>query len=189
MSTKRYKGKPQKKMVCANKKQGKPCDCDTREIPVYILEKVAAEVLGLPEFDSDIFMAKVAQIVVPSKNQLIFHLTNGKIITREWKSTAPSDCWTPERRAAQGERAKAMVHTEEMREKRRVNTTAHYAAHPERRQADSERMKKFCAENPEWCKEQGEKLQAAFAAKQKAKKEEGCCNSICSVSNHHFGFL
>jgi hypothetical protein len=63
--------------------------------------------------------------------------------------------------------------TDEIRESRRRTTAAHYAAHPERRQADRNRMKKFCAENPEWCKEQGEKLQAAFAAKQKAKKEEG----------------
>jgi len=27
---------------------------------------------------------------------------------------------------------------------------AHYAAHPERRKADSERMKKVIAENPDW---------------------------------------
>ena len=29
---------------------------------------------------------------------------------------------------------------------------AYYAAHPERRQADRERMKKFMAENPDWDK-------------------------------------
>jgi len=29
---------------------------------------------------------------------------------------------------------------------------AHYVAHPERRKADSERMKKFIAENPDWDK-------------------------------------
>jgi DNA invertase Pin-like site-specific DNA recombinase len=171
--TKHYKGTKTKVMQCANKKHGKQCDCDTREIPESILEKISAEVLGLSEFDGDVFLAKVKQIVVPSRNQLVFHLSNGKTITREWESTARTDCWTPERRAAQGERAKAMIITEEIREKRRIKTTAHYAAHPERRQADSDRMKKFCAENPEWGKKQNERMIARIAEIQAEKKDGG----------------
>ena len=52
------------------------------------------------------------------------------------------------------------VVSELTRQKRREATSAHYAAHPERRKADSERMKQFCAENPDWCKAQSERLTA-----------------------------
>jgi hypothetical protein len=145
---------------CGNKKHGKPCDCDTRQIPEKVLETVTAEVLGLAEFDAHIFHEKIRQIVVPSKNTLVFHFNNGKTVTREWKSTANKDSWTPERRAAQAERAKALVVTDEMREARRRATKAHYAAHPERREADRERMRKFVAENPELAKKWSERLTA-----------------------------
>ena len=71
-------------MICANKKKGIPCDCGTSEIPESILESVTAEVLGLAEFDAEVFKAKVKQIVVPKNKTLVYHLTNGKTVTREW---------------------------------------------------------------------------------------------------------
>jgi len=147
-------------MQCANKKHGKPCDCDTRQIPEKVLEAVTAEVLGLAEFDASIFHEKIRQIVVPSKNILIFHFSNGKTATREWKSTANIDCWTPERRAAQAERQKGKTASEATRKAQSEGQKAHYAAHPERRQTDRERMKKFCAENPELVKKRSERLTA-----------------------------
>jgi len=163
--TKHYKNKNNikittKAMQCANKKHGKPCECDTKEIPENILETATAEILGLAEFDANIFIERIKQIVVPSKHTLVYHFNNGKTVTREWKSTASKDCWTPERKAAQSKRAKALVVTDELREARKKATKAHYAAHPERRKADSERAKKYRADNPDWCKRQGEKLTA-----------------------------
>ena len=140
-----------KMMRCANKKQGLPCECDTVGIHESILESVTAEVLRLAEFDADVFSAKIRQIVVPSKNTLVYHFHNGKTITREWKSTAAVDCWTPERRAAQAERMRGQEVSEETREKRRIATLRHYEQHPERRIADRERMLKVIAENPDWC--------------------------------------
>ncbi len=113
-ATKHYKDNRTKVMTCANKKHGKPCDCDTREIPETILESVTAEVLGLTEFDVDIFKAKIKQIVVPSKSRLVYHFHSGKIITREWKSTANVDCWTPERQAAQAARLRGKAQNERL---------------------------------------------------------------------------
>jgi len=159
-STKQYKGKKTKFMGCANKKHGRPCDCDVKQIPENVLEAVTADVLGFAEFDADIFKAKIKQIVVPSKNILIFHFKSGKTITRTWESTASKDCWTPERRAAQAERQKGKVASEETRKAQSEAGKAHYAAHPERRIADSERMKRFCAENPDKSKEQTKRLTA-----------------------------
>ena len=128
-----------------------------------ILESVTAEVLEIPEFDADVFSTKIRQIVVPSKNTLVYHFHSGKTVTREWASTAASDCWTPERRAAQAERMRGQEVSEETREKRRIATLRHYEQHSERRIVDSERMKKFCAENPDWGKEQNERLTARHA--------------------------
>ena len=170
-ATKYYRGKKTKVMVCANKKQGKPCNCDTNEIPENILKEVTTEVLGISEFDADIFDATIKKINVPTAHTLIFHFCNGKTITRQWKSTARTDCWTPERRAAQAERCREREVSDETRQKQREATTRHYAQHPERRIADSERMKKFCAENPEWGKEQNARLTARHA-EIKAGKEE-----------------
>jgi len=170
-ATKYYKNNRKKVMACANKKQGKLCDCDTNEVPEDILEKVTAEVLGLAEFNADIFDAKIKQVVVPAKNRLIYHFKNGKTVEREWKSTANTDCWTPERRAAQAERMRGQAVSEETRQKRREATLNHYAQHPERRIADSKRMKEFCAENPDWCRQQSERL-TARNAELKARKEE-----------------
>jgi DNA invertase Pin-like site-specific DNA recombinase len=171
-ATKQYKKRKTKVMTCANKKQGLPCDCDTVQIPETILESVSAEVLGLAEFDGEIFGKEIKQIVVPSKRQLVYHFYSGKIVTREWQSTARTDCWTEERRAEQAERCRGREVSDETRQKRREATLRHYEQHPERRAADSERMKKFCAENPEWGKEQNEKLLAAIAARKSEKTAE-----------------
>ena len=171
-ATKQHNGNKTKVMLCSNKKHGKPCDCDTKEIPEKILESVTAEVLGLAEFNAEIFTAKIKQITVPSKNQLVYHFQNGKIIIREWKSTANVDCWTPERRAAQAERLKGKTATEEHRQAQSAGMKAYYAANPQRRIADSERMKKFCAENPDWCREQSDRLTAHHATT-KSKREGG----------------
>jgi hypothetical protein len=160
-ATKQYKGNKRKVMSCANKKAGIPCECRSGEIPESILKTVTAEVLELDEFDADVFTAKIKQIVVPSRNVLVYHFTDGKTVTQEWKSTARTDCWTAARRAAQAERCRGKEATEETRQKRREATIKYYEQHPERRKADSERMKKFCSENPDWGKEQNERLTAS----------------------------
>jgi hypothetical protein len=103
--------------------------------------------LGLSEFDEDIFTAKIKQIVVPFKNRLVYHFHNGKTVTREWKSTAHADSWTPERRAAQSARQTGKTASEEHRKAQSEGMKAYYIKHPERRRADSERMKKLSAES------------------------------------------
>jgi len=92
--------------VCANRKEGKPHDCMVSDLPEYILERVAAEALGLDEFDADTFAEQIEKIMVPSANVLVFHFYDGRIISKEWESTAKKDWWTPERRRLWGERHK-----------------------------------------------------------------------------------
>lgn len=81
------------------KKGGK---CIGRDIRESILKEKCAEVLGLAEFDEDVFTTQVDKILVPEHGVLVFHMTDGRAIQTEWESTAKKDCWTPERRAAKG---------------------------------------------------------------------------------------
>ena len=78
--------------------------------------KECTEVLGLTEFDEEIFLNKVDKIVVPEHHVMVFHLKNGEEITRRWVSTARKDWWTPERRKEWGERHK----------KKSTNPNRHY---------------------------------------------------------------
>ena len=65
-----------------------------------MLQKVSAQVLGLEEFDEEVFLDQIEKIVVNGKDELIFHFHDGEIITQHWESTARTDWWTPEARAA-----------------------------------------------------------------------------------------
>lgn len=65
--------------------------------------RVCAEILGLDEFDEEVFLEKVDHIEVPKRCTLEFHMADGSTVTRECPNTGHQDCWTPERRAAKAE--------------------------------------------------------------------------------------
>ena len=90
--------------VCGSRKQkqkGEPCMA--KEIPDKILKACCAEVLGLNEFDDEIFAERVERIDVPDGGTLVFHFYDGTEVTKEWKSTAKQDCWTDEYKDRQRE--------------------------------------------------------------------------------------
>ena len=58
------------------------------------------------EFDEEVFLEKIERIVVPGKNEVIFYFYDGRILQKQWKSTARKDWWTPERRAARSQMVK-----------------------------------------------------------------------------------
>ncbi len=70
--------------------------CETSEIPEILLKKCCTEVLGLDEFDEQIFSKRIERIDVPYKGLLIFNFTEGEVLSKEWHSTARTDCWTDE---------------------------------------------------------------------------------------------
>lgn len=63
-------------------------------IPQAVLIGECKEVLELKEFNDKVFLEKVERIVVPEQHILIFHMRDGREITRHWVSTAKKDCWT-----------------------------------------------------------------------------------------------
>lgn len=58
-----------------------------------------AEVLGIDTFDEDVFLKEVDHIDVPKRYTLEFHMTDGRVITKDCPNTGHQDCWTPEYRA------------------------------------------------------------------------------------------
>lgn len=92
--------------VCGSKKGKKtkePCPIPGT-IPQKVLVSECAAVLGLEEFDEDVFLEAVDHIEVPERKVMVFFMKDGREIRREWVSTAKKDWWTDERRAAWGER-------------------------------------------------------------------------------------
>ena len=86
---------------CGTQKK-KGGSCPAKDIREDILRAKCTEVLGLTEFDDEVFSTQVEKIVVPEQGVLVFHMTDVRVIRTKWKSTAKKDAWTPERRAAKG---------------------------------------------------------------------------------------
>ena len=92
--------------ICRTKSEKGAKHCDAKSIPEKKLKAVCAEVLGLNEFDEDVFMERVEHITVIGDDTLEFHFMDGSIFQKSWKSTAKVDWWTAERRQEWGERHK-----------------------------------------------------------------------------------
>lgn len=96
--------------TCQTKDRKGASACISKNIPEKMLQKYSAEVLGLEEFDEDIFLNEVEKIVVNGEDELIFHFYDGQILHQKWKSTARTDCWSEERRKEWGKYQKGNKH-------------------------------------------------------------------------------
>lgn len=92
--------------TCRNKNELGTKVCDARSIPEKSLYKVSAEVLGLSDFDEEIFSKKIEEITALEDDMLRFKFYSGKTVEVKWTSTARKDYWTPEVRRAWSERNK-----------------------------------------------------------------------------------
>lgn len=102
-STRSDRGNFQEFWVCGNtKKKGSTCPVKGA-VPQRILEQETAAVLGMDAFDEDSLHELVDHIEVPERRVLVFHMKDGREITRHWKSTAKKDCWTDEYKDRQRE--------------------------------------------------------------------------------------
>lgn len=83
--------------------KGKTCP-HSEWVPQRALENICAEVLGIPEFDEDAFLRDIDWIEVLKQHMLTFHMTDGRLVTRQWESDAHLDYWTDENRSIWSER-------------------------------------------------------------------------------------
>ncbi len=67
--------------------------CHTKQIPEEILLSVAAEVLGLAQFDETVFKRAIKQLFVPSFNVLMFDFHDGRQTERKWQDRSRSESW------------------------------------------------------------------------------------------------
>lgn len=78
--------------------------CPSKRIPEEILMKVSANILGIDEFDTDIFNDMVSFITVYNGNRLIFRFEDGTEQETYWKDKSRSESWTDEMREKARER-------------------------------------------------------------------------------------
>ena len=75
--------------VCTGKKAEKYRRCDSKNISEAKLMEASAAVLGIPEFDENIFSDKVEAITVQGTDELLFCLKDGTEVTRHWIRSRP----------------------------------------------------------------------------------------------------
>ena len=72
--------------------------CHTKQIPEDTLMDTTASVLGLREFDENVFAEQISEIHVPAFNHLVYVFKDGSKVERTWQDKSRSDSWTPEMR-------------------------------------------------------------------------------------------
>lgn len=81
--------------------------CGTSQIPEKLLYNLAAEVLGLSQFDEVVFREKVKGIDALPDKTLVFHSYDGSTVERHWEHTSRAKSWTPEMKEIARQRALA----------------------------------------------------------------------------------
>ena len=83
--------------------------CDGKQIPEEILKRLCCEVLGMEEFDEDVFRAHVTSIQADNdseSNILTFILSDGRTTVKRWQNPSRRESWTPEMKAKAREAGK-----------------------------------------------------------------------------------
>ena len=93
--------------ICAtyNTKGKKYCPT-AKQIPENTLISVCCEVLGISEFDTNIFENQIEKILVPKPNEFTFIFRDGHEVSANWKDRSRSESWTDEMRKKAGERSR-----------------------------------------------------------------------------------
>ena len=73
--------------------------CGRKGLREDYLQKISAEVMGLPEHDPAAFREQISFIEVISDTEVAFHFLDGRVIQHDWPKRYPRPGWTPEQRA------------------------------------------------------------------------------------------
>ena len=77
-------------------RQGKDC-CPAKKIPEETLYKLSCEVLGIDEFNENIFFDKIKEITIPEWYKVTFVFWDGERVTKVWQDKSRK--WTEEMKA------------------------------------------------------------------------------------------
>jgi len=78
--------------------------CHTKQIPEAILVSLAAEAIGLKEFDEAVFTEQVKEIQIPDSDLLVFVFHDGRTIQRKWQNQSRRESWSEQARQEARER-------------------------------------------------------------------------------------
>lgn len=88
--------------ICQTKSFKEASVCSAKIVPELELKLASSKVLGLEEFDTEIFDKQIEKVVPIGEDILEFHFYDGKVIKQEWHSHARIRCWSEERKKAWG---------------------------------------------------------------------------------------
>ena len=101
--------------------------CSTSQIPEKLLYDLAAQILGLTQFDEPVFREKIQSIDALPDKTLVFHFYDGSTVARHWEYTSRAKSWTPEMKEKARQRALAQRRGENG--KSGNSHPAHHSAH------------------------------------------------------------
>lgn len=82
--------------ICSTfNREGKSA-CPSRQIPETTLEKLSAEVLGVAEFNAEIFAEQIENIDICTNCVVKFHFKDSHEETKHWQVRSRSESWTAE---------------------------------------------------------------------------------------------
>lgn len=93
--------------ICTERKKGRDTGCGTSEISDTALKTFIADVLGIDEFDDNVFTERIDHIDVTGKDHYTFHYTDGTTSAHTWRPNLKKSSWTPAKKAAWAELVKA----------------------------------------------------------------------------------
>lgn len=91
--------------------------CSTSQIPEKLLYDLAAQILGLTQFDEPVFREKIQSIDALPDKTLVFHFYDGSTVARHWEYTSRAKSWTPEMKEKARQRALAQRRGEKWQER------------------------------------------------------------------------
>ena len=74
--------------------------CPSKQIPEEMLCRMAAEVLGMDDFNADAFLGKITAVRVEKDNILVFCFKDGTETVKRWQDRSRRESWTEEMKAA-----------------------------------------------------------------------------------------
>jgi len=89
--------------ICTTKNRLGKEACGSKQIPEDIISKTTAEVLGIKDFDEDLFSQNIKMIKVTDTNHLVFVFLNGLECIKLWQNNSCRNSWSEEKRQKQRE--------------------------------------------------------------------------------------
>lgn len=94
--------------TCGTRMNGNANACKGKNINEIALKRVSTKVLGLEEFDPEVFDELIEKVIVIGNDILEFHFNDGTVKQEKWEYNGKKESWTDERKKARSEKSKEM---------------------------------------------------------------------------------